>query len=254
MFLFRHHHIRYSSGKFLFDLKIKKKRKKRNHVFVLSHSVSPQAAEMLLYLCLLFAGCLRLSFTDSIKTVQNNTLATLQCPLATGNVSWSRYVNDPNVVVPKAQPEARAPVTLRNEGPDRSREAAAGGADTENQRPSDLWKIPVGVVIGATLVLLVFFALRFCSEKRAERETNVVKAVTEVIYEEIEDGNVQPRREPDVESPYYWSSIIETPNTSTSPNTNALYTSVNKLKAKGRGNEECVYSVAQIPLQTRNVS
>lgn len=249
-------------------------------------------------------------FTDSIKTVQNNTLATLQCPLATGNVSWSRYVNgnqvilltisngqerrtdkrygslanndlvinkvkmsdsawyfcngkkavyldvttDPNVVVPKAQPEARAPVTLRNEGPDRSREAAAGGADTENQRPSDLWKIPVGVVIGATLVLLVFFALRFCSEKRAERETNVVKAVTEVIYEEIEDGNVQPRREPDVESPYYWSSIIETPNTSTSPNTNALYTSVNKLKAKGRGNEECVYSVAQIPLQTRNVS
>ncbi|XP_018540374.1 uncharacterized protein LOC108888735 isoform X4 [Lates calcarifer] len=248
----------------------------------------------MLYLCLLFAGCLHHSFSEPPKqTVLLNSVATLPCPHATGDVTWSRFnksgkevtlisikngqENRPDkrfgslangslvitkvqysdtsmylcnkkhtvyleVVNSTAQTGGKVPVTPGNVGPGRGLEP-----DTENQQPSDSWKIPVGVVIGVTLVLSAILTLRFCSGKRSETNTSVENTAVEGIYEEIEDGNI------DVESPYYWSTITETPNTSTSPSTN-LYSTVNKVKTKGVCREEGVYSLAQNPLQTGNIS
>ncbi|XP_042247658.1 uncharacterized protein LOC121883443 [Thunnus maccoyii] len=160
---------------------------------------------------------------------------------------YLHVITDPNMVVPNAQPEGvNVPVTPINDiqgfglAPDQKGKAA----DTES---SDIWKVPVGAVIGAALMLLAILTLRFCTKKRAERSTNLDKTVTEVIYEEIENDNMQPRRESDVEYPHYWTSIIETPSTSTTPTDN-LYTAVNKLKTNGCG-DECVYSLAQYPVQ-----
>lgn len=119
-------------------------------------------------------------------------------------------------------------------------------ADAENQHSSDFWKIPVGAVVGAALMLLSVLTMRLISKKRRETNANVDKSGTEVIYEEIEAGTQQPRRESDVESPYYWTSISEIPSTSTSPNDN-LYSTVNKLKT------ECVYYLAEDPTQSGKV-
>lgn len=93
------------------------------------------------------------------------------------------------------------------------------------------------------MVLLGVLMFKFCSKKR--RETNVAEDRTtaaEVIYEEIVDGEEQPRRESDVESPYYLAGSSETPLTN-----NNLYSTVNKSK---RSSEECVYYLAQNPPQT----
>ncbi|XP_071359541.1 uncharacterized protein [Trachinotus anak] len=165
---------------------------------------------------------------------------------------YLHVTTDPNMAAPEVSITHRINGGGSGLGPDRGGAAAAADADAENQQqPSDLWKIPVGVVIGVTLVLLVLLSRSLCSERRADRRT-ADRAVTEVIYEEIEDASLRPGREAGVERPYYWSSITETPNTPTSADT-ALYSTVNKLRAEGRCREEGVYSLAQNP-QTGSAS
>ncbi|XP_028423242.1 uncharacterized protein LOC114547910 [Perca flavescens] len=155
-----------------------------------------------------------------------------------------------NTVAPSA---GNVPVTQRNNGLGFGIEP-----DTENQQPSDFWKVAVGVVVGvvvgAVLVLFVILTLRFCFKNRAERSTrnnNLDQTVTgEAIYEDIEANEEQPRgRNSYFENPYYWTSISEPASTSTPPSNN-LNSAVNKPTAKGRSGEECVYSLAQNPLQT----
>lgn len=163
------------------------------------------------------------------------------------------YLNmttDPNMVDAE-----NVPVTPRNNGLGFGLGQGEKGivADAENQHPSDFWKIPVGAVVGAALMLLSVLTMRLISKKRRERNANVDKSGTEVIYEEIQAGMQQPRRESDVESPYYCTSFSEIPSTSTSPNDN-LYSTVNKLKTKGRSNEECVYYLAEDPTQSGKVN
>eukprot|EP00064_Thunnus_orientalis_P023653 superscaffoldBa00009163_g23905 len=92
---------------------------------------------------------------------------------------YLHVITDPNMVVPNAQPEGgNVPVTPINDiqgfglAPDQRGKAA----DTES---SDIWKVPVGAVIGAALMLLAMLTLRFCTKKRAERSTNLDKTVTE---------------------------------------------------------------------------
>ena len=102
----------------------------------------------------------------------------------------------PNVVAPSA---GNVPVTQRNNGL----------GSTENQQPSDFWKVAVGVVVGAVLVLLVILTLRFCFKNKTERSTrnNLDKTVPdEPIYEEMKAYKEQPRRRD--------SSISEAPSTS----------------------------------------
>lgn len=232
-------------------------------------------------------------FTDfTNKTVQQNTVATLPCPHKKGDVTWSRYTNGERVTLvtikngieQKTDPRfgsladnslviinvtssdsvmylcnkaqiylivtTDAPVTPRNDGPGQKGIAT----DTENQQPSDFLKVPIGVVVGAALVLLVIFTLRFCSKNRLERNTNLDKTVTEVIYEEIGAVGEQPGGESYFESPYYCTSISEMPTHSSTPPSNNLYSTVNKRTAEGRSSEECVYSLTQNPLQTGNGS
>ncbi|KAM3623361.1 uncharacterized protein V6R79_010166 [Siganus canaliculatus] len=145
-------------------------------------------------------------------------------------------------------------VTPRNNRLDLSfgltEEDAAGEA--KSQHPSDFWKVAAGIVIGAALVLLVVFALRYLSKKRGgvNQFTHTVdKTSTEVIYEEIGTGEEQLRRETDVESPYYWTPASNASCSTTAPNDNQ-YSTVNKLKAKVCNTEECVYYLAQSPAQT----
>ncbi|XP_038590407.1 uncharacterized protein LOC119914931 [Micropterus salmoides] len=187
-----------------------------------------------------------------ITNVQSTDSAMYMC---NKSQIYLKVTTDPNMVGPNA---GNAPVTPRNDGlgfgsvPGLRGEAAAEEADTEKQRSSDLWKVPVGVLVGAASVLLVFFTLRFCSKKKAGTNSNMVETVTEVIYEEIKDGEEQPRTESDVESPYYWASITETPSSLSPPNYNQ-YSTINKLKTGGRSYEECVYYFAQNPPQTGNI-
>ncbi|XP_056228714.1 uncharacterized protein LOC130166896 isoform X1 [Seriola aureovittata] len=229
------------------------------------------------------------------KTVQQNTDATLPCPHATGSgdVTWWRvrhgekvvlvtiknghkesceerydspgdnslvirsvqvsdesmyfcnnkpiYLNvtsEPNMVAPT---QGEVPVTHRDNA------VGPGGSGTEDQ-PSHLWMIPVGSVIGGALVLVAVVTLRRCSERRRSGPDT---PVTEGIYEEIEDGSLQP----DVESPYYWSTVIATtdpptPTPTPTPTNTALYSTVTKSNREGRG-EEGVYSLAQNPQTDR---
>ncbi|XP_037621740.1 uncharacterized protein LOC119485950 [Sebastes umbrosus] len=247
---------------------------------------------MLLYLYFVLAGCFCYSSADvANKTVPQNTEAILPCPHKKGDVTWSRYTNGGKVKLvtikngtgQKNYPRfgslpdnslviidvtssdssmylcnqkkiylvvtTDAPVTPRNDEPGQKGIAT----DTENQQPSDFWKVLVGVVVGAALVLLVILTLRFCSKNRLERNTNLDETVNEVIYEEIGAGVEQPGGESYFESPYYCTSISEMPSTST-PTSNNLYSTVNKLTAEGRSSEECVYSLTQNPLQTGNGS
>ncbi|XP_060918899.1 uncharacterized protein LOC132993215 [Labrus mixtus] len=122
----------------------------------------------------------------------------------------------------------------------------AGDEAASGDESSDLWKVPVGVLIGAALVLFAVFTLRFCSRRKTETHSNVDKTM-EVIYEEIEGVGEQSVRESDVESPYYSSCIRETPNTTTTWTNDHLYSSVNKLRSNGDGRHECVYNLAQDP-------
>ncbi|XP_049428522.1 uncharacterized protein LOC125886381 [Epinephelus fuscoguttatus] len=191
------------------------------------------------------------SLDNNSLVIRDVTFSDTTTYLCNGIQVYLEVTTDPNMVVPSA---GEAPVTQRNDGlgfglgPDQK----ILTADTENQQPSDFWKVSVGVVLGAVLVLLVIFTLKLCSKKRTERNADVDKTVTDVIYEEIEAGPEHPGRESYFESPYYWTSVSETPSTST-PSSNHLYSTVNKLTAKGRISEECVYSLAQHPAQAGNV-
>ncbi|XP_041790066.1 uncharacterized protein LOC121604573 [Chelmon rostratus] len=185
------------------------------------------------------------SLADNSLLIHNVKPSDSAMYLCNGAQIYLEVTTDPNMVDHNA---GNVPVTERKDesafglGP-----AAAGDADTESQQSSDSWKVPVGVVMGAALALLAVLSLRFCSKKRRETNTSLDKTVAESIYEEIEAGVEQPRRESDVESPYYCTSI--TPCSSTPPNNN-LYSAVNKLKTKGPSSEECVYYLAQNPPQT----
>ncbi|XP_047193801.1 uncharacterized protein LOC124851149 isoform X2 [Hippoglossus stenolepis] len=127
-------------------------------------------------------------------------------------------------------------VTPGNDGLGFVLEPDHSGTDSENTQ-SDLWKIPVGAVIGAALVLLVL-TVRLCSGRTADRNRDQPEA--EGIYEEI--------RPPDVETVYNWSSVTE----ATASNRN-VYSAVNKLKVKGHCTDtDCVYSFVQNPPQAGN--
>lgn len=110
------------------------------------------------------------------------------------------------------------------------------GTDAEDKPSSDIWKVPVGVVIGAALVLLAF-TLRFCSN-RSKRNRHQETTVKERIYEEIQHGNMQLRRNPEVGGP------TETQSSPT-PAENVLYDTVNMLKPNVNRSDECVYSLIQ---------
>ncbi|XP_059187918.1 uncharacterized protein LOC131970517 [Centropristis striata] len=241
------------------------------------------------HLFLLLAAGFCHSATDmQLVTVLQGSVATLPCP-EEGDVTWSRYIageqvplvtitngletqkterfgsladkslvitniiasdtatylcnkarvylnvtTDPKAVRPSAGNE---PVTQRNDG---------FSQKDANRQAADFWKFPVGVLVGvlvgAALVLSVIVTVRFCS-KRSDR------TVTEVIYEEVRAGVEQPGGDSYFESPYYTTSISETPSASTAPSHNNMYSSVSRLTAEGT-TEECVYSLAQNPLQT----
>ncbi|KAI9518838.1 hypothetical protein NQZ68_033959 [Dissostichus eleginoides] len=137
---------------------------------------------------------------------------------------YLEIMKDPN----KLDPEAGfKPVKQRNKGQGTT-------AKPENQQPSDFWKVPVGVVVGAALVLLGIIILRHFSKNREERNPNEDEAVPEQIYEEIKDNEHQPGREP-YGSPYYWTSINETPTTQYNNNKD---NSVNTPAAEGGSREE----------------
>nr|XP_019967278.1 PREDICTED: uncharacterized protein LOC109646025 [Paralichthys olivaceus] len=233
---------------------------------------------MLFVLCLLFTGGNCPNVPDVRKTmVQLNSVATLPCPHAAGDVSWTRLINGDHVILvtitngqedrrdkrcgslvdkslvifnvrssdsawyfcnrrPTAYLEVTTDLTVTpgHDRPGFVLETDHSGTDSED-RQSDLWKILVGVVIGAALVLLVF-TLRLCLGRRADRNRDTPEA--EVIYEDI--------RPPDGDTPYNWSSVTEASNWTVS-------STVNELKVKGRCTDtECVYSFVQNPPQTGN--
>lgn len=253
---------------------------------------------MLIVFIIMYYLLLPFYFADVLQiNVLQNTVATLPCPHAEGDISWTHLSNSKHVtlvsikngikntlhqrydllankslVIRNVEPSDErmyfcnqrktaylkvttdpnmVPVTPRNDGlgfglgPGQKGDAA----DSENQQPSDFWKVPVGVVVGAALALLVVLTLRLCSKLKTQTNSNLDKTETEVIYEEIEAGEEKPRRGSEVESPYYWTSISDAPSSSTPPNNN-LYSQVNKLRTKGRSSGECVYYLAQNPAQT----
>ncbi|KAM4585423.1 uncharacterized protein PAE49_004677 [Odontesthes bonariensis] len=108
------------------------------------------------------------------------------------------------------------------------------------QQAPDWWRIPVGVVVGASLMLLSIFTLKLCSKRAKSIDSN--KTIPETVYEEIEDTSLQFG----VESPYY-STITGTPTISTAADLH-LYSTVSRPKAEASG----VYSLIQKPLQTEN--
>lgn len=222
---------------------------------------------------------------------QQNTQVTLPCPHKVGNVQWSRFINGDKVVIVRIEDgmerildkhygsladnslvirdvrlsdstmyfcndsriylQVTTDPNMVTQGNDGLKDGAAAG-DPQNQQSSGSWKLAAGAVVGAALVTLVVFLLRFCPKNREETNSNVNETVTDVIYEEIEAGEEQLRRDSDVESPYYWTSISEAASTSTPANHN-LYSSVNKLKPGGPS-QEAVYYLAQNPAQTGSVS
>ncbi|MEQ2193048.1 hypothetical protein XENOCAPTIV_022472, partial [Xenoophorus captivus] len=101
-------------------------------------------------------------------------------------------------------------------------------AAAEIQHSSDSWKIPVGVVLGAALLLLMFLALRVWSSRRAEIR-NSKENVSEVVYEELQDTH--QLQDSELESRYY-STIMDGANSST-PSEPHLYSSVNRLRVEG---------------------
>ncbi|XP_034722323.1 uncharacterized protein LOC117941401 [Etheostoma cragini] len=183
------------------------------------------------------------SLADNSLVITNVTPLDTTTYLCNNTRVYLDVVTPPNVGTPSA---GNVPVTQRNNGP----------GSTENQQPSGFWKMSVCVVVGAVLVLLVIFTLRFFLKKRSERNTrndNSDKTGTnEPIYEEIEANEEQRRGMGSYfESPYYRTSISEPPSASTPPSNN-LYSAVTKPTAKGCSGETGVYSLAQHPLQTGN--
>jgi len=116
-----------------------------------------------------------------------------------------------------------------------------GAADI--QQSPDWWKIPVGVAVGASLMLLSVLTLKLCS-----KTANSNRAVPETVYEEIQDTSEQFG----VESPYY-STITETPTTSTAAYLHP-YSTVSRPQAEAFSDQAGVYSLIQKPLQTENTA
>ncbi|KAJ4945144.1 hypothetical protein JOQ06_013680 [Pogonophryne albipinna] len=152
---------------------------------------------------LLLAACFSTSYTAVPEkiTVQTGMKATLPCPHKKGDVTWSWHMDvriylevmkDPNMVDPEAGYKI---VTQRNKGlgVDSGQEGIT--AEPENQPRSDFWKVPVGVVVGAALVLLGIITLRHFSKNREERNPNEDEAEPERIYEEIKDTPNEQRNE-----------------------------------------------------------
>lgn len=88
---------------------------------------------------------------------------------------YLKVTSDPKEVPSKAPPEP---------GPQRSPEEDSGGEDGSAEI-SDWWKVPAGVIAGASLVLLAIVIMRFCSAKRAEKADSKDPSGSEVVYEEI---------------------------------------------------------------------
>ncbi|XP_060951587.1 uncharacterized protein LOC133028407 [Limanda limanda] len=131
-------------------------------------------------------------------------------------------------------------VTPGNDGLGFVLETDHGDTDSET-RPSDLWRVPVGVAVGvavgAALVLLVV-TVRSCSGRTADGNRDQPEA--EGVYEEVGP--------PGVETVVSWSRVSE----ATASNRN-LYSTLNKPKVKGHCTDpECVYSFVQNPPQTGN--
>ncbi|XP_038590418.1 uncharacterized protein LOC119914939 [Micropterus salmoides] len=174
-----------------------------------------------------------------ITNVQSTDSVTYLCNRSKINLNVKK---DPNIMDPNA---GNASVTPRNHGlgfcsgPGLREETA----DAEKQRSSDLWKVPVGVVVGAAFVLLFAFTLRFCSQKKAGTNANLGETVTEGIYEEMRSsqGNlmlkVQTTGQASVKqqaAPHHQHNDF-------------LYSTVNKLKTEGRSNDECVLLLSKLP-------
>ncbi|XP_047433969.1 uncharacterized protein LOC125003813 [Mugil cephalus] len=175
---------------------------------------------MLLYkLVLVVAGRCCLASNDVIELVVNQgSTATLLCPDAKGDVSWTRYDNgkpellfqdgvskssdrryssnannalvisqvkasDSRMYLCNGKHQVYLTVTTDpNIVEDDSPVPDSESDHTENQQPSDWWKILVGVAIGSALVLLAVVTHRLCS---AKKEADVEEAAVEVVYEEI---------------------------------------------------------------------
>ncbi len=194
------------------------------------------------------------SLADNSLVIKNVTYFDSAMYSCNKSQIFLEITTDPNKVNPKA---GNVPVKPENDAQDFETDSSEKGVaapeddDAKNQQTSDFWKIPVGIVAGAVLVLLATAISRFCLKKRKETNKNMANCVSEVIYKEIEAAEEQPRRQSDVESPYSWTSISDIQSTGKPPKNN-LYSTVNKLNTKTRSNDECVYYLAQNPPQTGN--
>lgn len=165
---------------------------------------------------------------------------------------YLKVVTDPRLLIATRPPDTGVLITsITGSGPNQKASPSSGyKMGTEEPRYTDYWKVLVGVVIGSALVVTAISTKRYCS-KRAVRDTNSDKPMTEVIYEEIRDRGVQPRRESDVETPYLLANapgMQDAPRPGP-PNDN-LYASVNKPQTKRLDHnlhmkENCVYFLAQ---------
>ncbi|XP_035770590.1 uncharacterized protein LOC118455495 [Neolamprologus brichardi] len=138
------------------------------------------------------------------------------------NERMTAYLNvttDPSVV--------DQTVTGRKDDP----AVTAAGADTAP--PSDLWKVPVGVLAGAALVLSSMLTLRLWKAEKAARDTRAV--LSEVVYEEIGHADVEPGPAPEceVETPYCCSDV----------------SNQCRPRPEGHASDTCVYYLTQNPLQ-----
>ncbi|XP_072240026.1 uncharacterized protein [Leuresthes tenuis] len=119
-------------------------------------------------------------------------------------------------------------------------EQTGGAADI--QRSPDWWKVPAGVVAGASLTLLSILALKLCS-KRAKR-VHSSSTVPDTVYEEIQE----PSAHFGAESPYY-STITGTPPSSTAADLQP-YSAVSRPQAEARSDRAGVHSLVQPPGST----
>ncbi|KAK2817592.1 hypothetical protein Q5P01_025783 [Channa striata] len=190
------------------------------------------------HLCvLLTAGlCICLSgqnSPDQVVTALPDTSAVLPCPDPSGKRVYLDVVTHPSGR--ETQPEDT--VTAGHREVDRGSDQGGTGAAGD----TDLWKVPVGIVIGAVLVLVAITALRFCSKHRAKAKSSRVRPATEVVYEEIKDSNGEPAREPDGQSVYY-CTVTETAN----------MRMANRPSTSNK--QEIIYSLVQTQAQTGNTS
>lgn len=197
------------------------------------------------------------------------TMATLTCPQAYTDVSWTRYRNGEKITLASIKngreiiPDKRfalqadkslviMKVNLSDSGmyqcnfkkiylnvmtigstldPNGKNAADESG----DQTSPEIWKTAAGIAVGAVLALLSIVTLILCLKWRGQKNQN--QTVAEVVYEEVK----HVEEEPWLENPYVY--ISETADTSTAT-VSDLYSKVNKWR------EECVYSLAQTSPQT----